>query len=45
MNNFTAVGMNGPMKEVRVLDWTMYPFGPIAASMMGDMGADVIKIA
>ena len=36
--------MNGPMKGVRVLDWTMYQFGPVAASMMGDMGADVIKI-
>ncbi|MDP7627683.1 MAG: CoA transferase [SAR202 cluster bacterium] len=26
------------------MDWTMYQFGPVAASMMGDMGADVIKI-
>ena len=37
-------GVDGPMKGVRVLDWTMYQFGPVAASMMGDMGADVIKI-
>ncbi|SVA17621.1 uncharacterized protein METZ01_LOCUS70475 [marine metagenome] len=44
MDNTTAVGINGPMKGVRVLDWTMYQFGPVAASMMGDMGADVIKI-
>ena len=44
MTNTTAVGMNGPMKGVRVLDWTMYQFGPVAASMVGDMGADVIKV-
>ena len=37
-------GVNGPMKGLRVLDWTMYQFGPVAASMLGDMGADVIKI-
>jgi crotonobetainyl-CoA:carnitine CoA-transferase CaiB-like acyl-CoA transferase len=37
-------GIDGPLKGVRVLDWTMYQFGPVAASMLGDMGADVIKI-
>ena len=37
-------GIEGPMKGLRVLDWTMYQFGPVAASMLGDMGADVIKI-
>ena len=37
-------GVDGPMKGIRVLDWTMYQFGPLAASMLGDMGADVIKI-
>ena len=34
----------GPMAGLRVLDWTMWQFGPVAASMLGDMGADVIKI-
>ena len=37
-------GVDGPMKGVKVLDWTMWQFGPVAASMLGDMGADVIKI-
>ena len=34
----------GALAGVRVLDWTMWQFGPVAASMLGDMGADVIKI-
>ena len=36
--------VTGPLKGIKVLDWTMWQFGPVSASMMGDMGADVIKI-
>ena len=44
MNHNKINGVDGPMKGLRVLDWTMYQFGPVGASMLGDMGADVIKI-
>ncbi len=29
---------------VRVLDWTIFQQGPVASMLLGDMGADVIKI-
>ena len=36
--------LEGPLKGLKVLDWTIWQFGPVSTSMMGDMGADVIKI-
>lgn len=36
--------MNGPLDGMRVVDWTIFQQGPVAASMLGDLGAEVIKI-
>ncbi|MFC1999351.1 CaiB/BaiF CoA transferase family protein [Chloroflexota bacterium] len=32
------------LEGVRVIDWTIYQQGPVASMILGDMGADVIKV-
>jgi len=34
----------GPLAGMRVVDWTMWQFGPVSTMMLADMGAEVIKV-
>ena len=33
-----------PLDGIRVIDWTIWQQGPIASTMLGDLGAEVIKV-
>ena len=39
-----AAGKRGPLDGLRVVDWTMWQFGPVSTMMLADMGAEVIKV-
>jgi formyl-CoA transferase len=39
-----VTGKTGPLDGMRVIDWTMWQFGPVSTMMLGDLGAEVIKV-
>lgn len=36
--------MTMPLDGIRILDWTIFQQGPVATMMLGDLGAEVIKL-
>ena len=36
--------MVSPLDGIRVIDWTIWQQGPVATAMLGDLGAEVLKV-
>jgi crotonobetainyl-CoA:carnitine CoA-transferase CaiB-like acyl-CoA transferase len=36
--------MDAPLKGIRVIDWTIWQQGPVATTMLADLGAEVVKL-
>ena len=39
--NEQPTGKNGPLEGLRVIDWTMWQFGPVSTMMLADLGAEI----
>ena len=33
-----------PLEGIRIIDWTIFQQGPVSTMMLGDLGAEVIKL-
>ena len=36
--------MPSPLEGIKVVDWTIWHQGPVASMMLGDLGAEVVKV-
>src|SRR5438477_12488763 len=38
------IAMGGPLEGIKVVEWSTWAIGPLAGVILGDLGAEVIKI-